>query len=293
MAPGSKRFRRRVRGHLPGWQRPALVLVSVLLVFALLTAPAPAAPVGSFIQVEGAVEVLHQGRPPAVPAKVRDGVSKGDQVRTKSQSRAQLRFVDDTVLTVSPGSSVLIEDYLYDAPQGYRQAALHLFRGLAYTAVNRILQTEKPDFVIKTHTAVFGVRGTRFFTLAAVKFSGNYLEQGAAEMTALAAPTQPVRLNTMEFAVAQVGRALVKGALSTAELSLLRQWLVTGVPPSVLTGDPPFVAARGPHDQALPGPGVPKDWQKGLFVPPTVAPVPHVTPTPVTPTPQPQHHYHP
>jgi hypothetical protein len=39
--------------------------------------------------------------------------------------------------------------------------------------------------------------------------------------------------------------------------------------------------------------GVPKDWQKGLFVPPTVAPLPHVTPTPVTPTPQPQPHYHP
>lgn len=297
MAPESEKHYGRAGGFLGRGPRPALILVGVLLAWAMLSGPAAALPVGAFIQVEGTVEVLHQGRPPAVPAKVRDGVSKGDQVRTKSQSRAQLRFVDDTVLTVSPGSSILIEDYLYDAPQGYRQAALHLFRGLAYTVVNRIMQTEKPDFVLKTHTAVFGVRGTRFFTLAAVRFSGNYLEQGAGQMTALAAPGQPLSLNTMEFAVAQVGRALIKGTLAAAELSLLRQWLVTGVPLSVLTGDPPFVGARVPPGQAMPGPEVPQDWQKGLFVPPTVAPVPHVTPTPVTPTPTPTPHtphpYHP
>ncbi len=263
------------------------VLGGVLLVFGLLAGLALAAPVGTFIQVEGTVEVLHQGRPPAVAVKVQDGVSKGDQVRTKSQSRAQVRFVDDTVLSISPESSVLIEDYLYDASRGYRQAGLHLFRGLAYTVVNRILRTEKPDFVMKTQTAVFGVRGTRFFTLAAVKYTANYLEQGRAEMTALAAPTTPIILNTMEFGVAPVGQPLVKGLLSPAELNLLKQWLVTGVPPSVLTGDPPFVSGqRTPPGQIMSGPEVPKDWQKGLFVPPTVAP-PQPTPvSPVTPTPQ-------
>lgn len=296
MAPGSEGFRNRDGGCLPGGRRPALVLVSIFLIMGWLAGPVSAAPVGAFIQVEGTAEVLHQGRPPAVPVKVRDEVNKGDLVRTKSQSRAQLRFIDETVVTVSPESSILIEDYLYDAPQGYRQAALNLFRGLAYTAVNRILQTEKPDFVLKTHTAVFGVRGTRFFTLAAVKYSGNYLEQGAAEVTSLAAPAQPLRLNTMEFAVAQIGQAMVKGVLSTRELSLLRQWLVTGVPPEVLTGDPPFAAAGGSKDQ---GPTVPKDFQRGLVVPPKVTPLPQMTPPPKPPsmppppppsTPRP--HYH-
>jgi hypothetical protein len=299
MAPGSKRCGSGVGGQLPGGRRPALVLVSMFLIISVLAGPVSAAPVGAFIQVEGTVEVMHQGRPPAVPVKVRDEVNKGDLVRTQSQSRAQLRFVDETVVTVSPGSSILIEDYLYDAPQGYRQAALNLFRGLAYTAVNRILQTEKPDFVLKTHTAVFGVRGTRFFTLAAVKFSGNYLEQGAAEVTSLAAPAQPVRLKTMEFAVAQLGQTLVKGVLSTRELSLLRQWLVTGVPSEVLNGDQPFPAAGGSKDQAAFGPTVPKDLQRGLFVPPKVTPLPQMTPPPRPPsmppppppsTPRP--HYH-
>ncbi len=293
MAPRSGRSRRRGEGKLLDKPRRVLVLFSLLLLLAGLASPAVGASVGTFIQVEGAVEVLHQGRPPAVPVKIRDGVAKGDQVRTKSQSRAQLRFVDDTLLTLSPGSSILIEEYLYDAPGGYRQAALHLFRGLAYTVVNRILQTEKPDFVVKSHTAVLGVRGTRFFTLAAVKFTGNYLEQGLAEVVALAAPTAPVLLKSMESAVAPIGRGLTKQPLSPADLSLLRQWLVSGVPQRVLTGDPPFMSFLGPPDQKMPSLDLPRDREGGMFVPPAVVPEPHRMPAPVTPQPQPQPHYHP
>jgi hypothetical protein len=292
---------------VPGWgktrnggavklpRRPGrgIFLLSLLLLLAFLASPTLAAPVGNFIQVEGKVEVLRQGKPPAVPAKIRDGVDKGDQVRTKSQSRAQLRFVDDTVLTLSPGSSVLIEEYLYDGSRGYRQAALNLFRGLTYTVVNRILQTEKPDFVVKTHTAVLGVRGTRFFTLVGARFTGGYNEQGEVEMAARALPTSTVLLRRMEFAVAPVGRALTRGRLSMADLNLLRQWLVTGVPQRVLTGDAPFLSHLGPPDRQLPSLDaleIPREREGGMFVPPTVVPQVPTTPAP-TPTPTPHHHY--
>lgn len=267
-------------------------LLSLPLLLALLASNALATPVGTFIQVEGTVEVLGQGKPPAVPAKVRDGVAKGDLVRTKSQSRAQLRFVDESVLTLSPGSSLLIEDYLYDPQRGYRQAALNLFRGLAYTVVNRILQTEKPDFVVKTHTAVLGVRGTRFFTLVGARYTGGYLEQGEVEMVARALPTSKVLLRRMEFAVAPIGRALTRGRLSFADLNLLRQWLVTGVPQRVLTGDPPFLSLLGPPGPQMPSFDMPKDTGDGMFVPPTVVPQIPTTPAP-TPAPTPHQHQHP
>lgn len=258
-----------------------------------------AAAVGTFIQVEGSVEVLRQGKPPAVAAKIRDGVDQGDQVRTKSQSRAQLRFVDDTVLSLSPGSSVLIEAYLYDGSQGTRQATLNLFRGLAYTVVNRILQTEKPDFVFKTHTAVLGVRGTRFFTLVGARFTGGYNEQGEVEMTSRDRPESQVLLKSMEFAVAPVGQVLTKGRLSIEDLNLLRQWLITGVPQRVLTGEAPFVSLLGPPGQPPPLDSLDiREREGGMFVPPTVKPpihrVPIPTPTPTpAPTPAPTPPYHP
>ncbi len=270
------------------WPGRRIFLVSLLLLLIGWASLAVAAPVGTFIQVEGRVEVLRQGKPPAVPAKVRDGVDQGDQVRTKSQARAQLRFVDDTVVTLSPGSSLLIEDYLYDGSQGSRQATLNLFRGLAYTVVNKILQTEKPDFVFKTHTAVLGVRGTRFFTLVAARFTGGYNEQGEVEMASRARPTSQVLLKSMEFAVAPLGKPLTRGRLSFEDLNLLRQWLVSGVPPRVLTGDVPFLSLLGPPGQQPPSLETfdIREREGGMFVPPTVQPPIHRAPTP-TPTPAP------
>jgi hypothetical protein len=224
------------------------------------------------------VEVLRQGKPPAVPAKIRDRVGQGDQVRTKSKSRAQLRFVDDTVLTLAPGSSILIEDYLYDGSQGTRQATLNLFRGLAYTVVNKILQTEKPDFVFKTHTAVLGVRGIRFFTLVGARYTGGYIQQGEVAMASRARPASQVLLKRMEFGVAPIGQAIIKGRLSFENLNLLRQWLKTGVPQRVLIGEVPFLSFLGPPGKQQPlglGSFDIKEKEEGLFVPPTVVPPTH------------------
>jgi hypothetical protein len=270
-----------------GWPGRSLFLVSLLCFLLGWASLVGAAAVGTFIKVEGRVEVLRQGKPPAVPVKVKDEVDQGDQVRTKSQSRAQLRFVDDTILTIAPGSSVLIEDYLYDGSRGTRQATLNLFRGLVYTVVNRILQTEKPDFVFKTHTAVLGVRGTKFFTLVGARYTGGYNEQGEVEMASRARPTSRELLKSMEFGVAPIGRPLTKGRLTLEDLRLLKQWLITGVPQRVLTGEVPFLSLLGPSEQKplpLESRHLERDRKGGMFVPPTVKPPIHQTPGPTGPS---------
>ncbi len=271
----------------PGWPGRSIFL-GLIVLFIGWASLVWAAPVGTFIQAEGTVEVLRQAKPPAIPVKVQDRVDQGDQVRTKSQSRAQIRFVDDTVVTLSPGSSILIEDYLYDGSKGTRQATLNLFRGLAYTVVDKILQTEKPDFVFKTHTAVLGVRGTRFFTLVGARYTGGYNEQGEVEMSSRARPASQVLLKRMEFGVAPLGQALTKGRLTFEDLNLLKQWLKTGVPQRVLTGDVPFLSLLEPSDQDPLSYDALNMRQKkeGMFVPPTVVPPTHRMPTP-TPTPTP------
>jgi len=283
MMPGGRIFRR-LAHILPGWPGAGIFVVSLLLFVAGWVSLAGAAAVGTFTQVEGTVEVLRQAKPPAVPVKIRDGVDQGDQVRTKSQSRAQIRFVDDTVLTLAPGSSVLIEDYLYDDSKGTREATLNLFRGLAYTVVNNILQTEKPDFVFKTHTAVLGVRGTRFFTLVGARYSGGYIEQGEVEMASRTRSDSRVLLKKMEFGVASIGEPVTKGRFSFQDLNLLKQWLVTGVPQNVLTGEVPFLSLLGPTRDQEPFSldDLQRRRKEGMFVPPTLVP-----PTPRAPTPTP------
>jgi hypothetical protein len=139
------------------------VFISTAAVLALVLALAVggrAQVVGRLTQVEGRVDLLKGGNLPAAPVKVDDTVAPGDVIRTKSLSRARITFIDHTTLTISPESRIAIEAYLFDPAQNKRNAVLEIFQGLALAVVNKILQTEEPDFVIKTQTALLGVRGT-------------------------------------------------------------------------------------------------------------------------------------
>jgi hypothetical protein len=140
--------------------------VSLLLTCLVLAAPlaAQATPVGTFLEVEGTVDVLKGGKVPAMPAKLQGPVDVGDMVRTKAQSRAQIKFVDDTVLTIAPDSGITIEEYMFDAAKSERQAVVGVLRGLVHTAVEKVYPKAEPDFIMKTHTAVLGVRGTKWYT---------------------------------------------------------------------------------------------------------------------------------
>lgn len=77
--------------------------------------------VGRLTQLEGRVELLKGGKLPAVALKVNDTVDPGDVVRTKSRSKAQITFIDNSLLTLSQESRLAIEEFKFDPGQGKRQ----------------------------------------------------------------------------------------------------------------------------------------------------------------------------
>ncbi len=138
---------------------------SLLMVCAVLltcATAANAAAVGRLTLVEGRVDLLKDGNLPAIAVKVDDAVGARDVIRTKSMSRAQITFIDNSTLTISPESRIAVEEFEFNAAQNKRSAVLKIFRGLALAVVNKIIKAEEPDFVVKTHTAIVGVRGTEF-----------------------------------------------------------------------------------------------------------------------------------
>jgi hypothetical protein len=142
-------------------QKRQVVAVVISLTLALAgVGIADAAVVGRLTQVEGRVSLLKGGNLPAVTVKTGDPVEPGDVVRTKSLSRAQITFIDKSILTISPESRIAVAEYLVDTSQRKRRAVLDIFQGLALVVVNKIFHVTEPDFVIKTHTAITGVRGT-------------------------------------------------------------------------------------------------------------------------------------
>ena len=141
------------------------ILASVILLLAcglMLPDWALAEVVGHITQVEGLVDLLKGGKLPATPVALQDKVESGDVLRTKSLSKAQITFIDNSVITLSPESRLGVDEYKFEPAQQKRNAVLNLFQGMAHVLVNKLFKVEEPDFVIKTHTAVLGVRGTDF-----------------------------------------------------------------------------------------------------------------------------------
>ena len=87
------------------------LLVAALALVMALAAVAAADAVGHLTMATGQVDLLKGGKLPAVALKVNDKVSPGDIIRTKSMSRAQITFIDNSVLTISPDSRIAIAEY--------------------------------------------------------------------------------------------------------------------------------------------------------------------------------------
>jgi len=138
---------------ISGW-----VALTLIVIFSTV---AGAAAVGRLTQLEGRVDLLKGGKLPAVPLKVGDTVEPGDVVRTKSLSKAQISFIDNSLLTLSQEARIAIEEFKFEPSQGKRRAVLEIFQGLALAVIDKVLKAEEPDFIIKTQTAIVGVRGTQ------------------------------------------------------------------------------------------------------------------------------------
>jgi hypothetical protein len=222
-------------------------VIVILLLALIFPSSLHAAIVGRFTQVTGQVDRLKQGKIPAVAAKVQDGVEQGDVIRTKSGAKAQLTMVDDSIITLAPESRLAIADYQYIPAREERRAVVRIFRGLVQTVVKRIIKREQPDFVIETHTALIGVRGSNPYFLLMPGFTSVYLPQGLLEVRSNN-PDIPfqVLLRDMEFTQIPLNQQpKMPQALPPAMLQILEQMMTRGIMPGLLMTGPPAGPVRG------------------------------------------------
>lgn len=236
-----------------------LVIFAMLALVPMLAYAAQAAPVGRFTKVEGQVDLLKGGKLPAVAAKVADPVEPKDVIRTKSKSRAQVQFVDDTILTLAPESRVAVADYLYDGARGQRRALLQVFRGLVHTVVKQVLQLQEPDFIMQTQTAVIGVRGTEWYNLNLPNCSYVYNIYGLLELSSSNRQIAgDFPLHTLKYR--EVCRDQVPGPekdVTPAILAMLQRMMQTGATEAPLglpgrEGPPPGMERPGLQEGGAP-----------------------------------------
>lgn len=156
----------------------ATTIVALLTLLAVMASPALAGQaVGTFALVEGAVDVMRGGALPAVSVKAGDPVTVGDFVRTRSNSKAEIRFSDGNVVKIAQRSRVDISQYVSGVDG---QRSLRLPRGKVQAVVTKAREGAGPGkrFEIQTPNAVAGVRGTNFFVYHERNVTGVVVKEG-------------------------------------------------------------------------------------------------------------------
>jgi hypothetical protein len=137
-----------------------LLLFTVYCLLSTVSAEA-AELAGKITRIEGRVDILRAGAAVVVVAKLGDSVYIGDILRTKSDGRAEITFIDKSVMTLGPKSRLGIDEYLFKPEDDKRAASLKLYRGKSGFKVPKpIYAASGSKFEMKTRTAVAGVRGT-------------------------------------------------------------------------------------------------------------------------------------
>lgn len=193
------------------------IFFSIFLFFLILSSMAFAQEVGKLTAIQGKVDIMREGKLPAVQAEINQPIYLKDIIRTKTNSKAEITFKDGTVIKIGQRSRIDISEYLTDGD--ILKARIELQRGrvgsyVSKDSVNKISSSPKANrFEIKTPIAVAGVRGTDFivshdinptttvFVISGkvysynINFPDQIVELQSGEMTIIkekTPPTQPI-----------------------------------------------------------------------------------------------------
>jgi hypothetical protein len=90
-------------------------------------------------------------------------IENGDTLVSEKNTYAQIRFVDNSEITLKPGTTFRIENFNYDAGKpDADSAAFDLVKGGLRSITGLLGKRNKEKFQLKTPSATIGIRGTTF-----------------------------------------------------------------------------------------------------------------------------------
>jgi hypothetical protein len=146
-------------------QRQKPTAIKALLFAALLLAAASAwagQVAGSVVRLSGPLLARKADGTVRVLA-LKSEVESGDTLVSEKNTYAQLRFIDNSEITLRPGTTFKIEDFAYDAGKPEADSAVFsLVKGGLRSITGLLGKRNKEKFSMKTPSATIGIRGTTF-----------------------------------------------------------------------------------------------------------------------------------
>ena len=135
--------------------RPSVFTVTGLACMAFASAASAQAVIGDAARAVNDVTGAMGGKRVAIVSG--SAVHQNETVSTGPSAMANLRFLDDTSLEVSPGSRVQLDRYVFNRDGSARGAVVSMTRGAFRFTTG---QSDPAAFRLQTPQAVIGIRGT-------------------------------------------------------------------------------------------------------------------------------------
>ncbi|MBP6565446.1 MAG: FecR domain-containing protein, partial [Burkholderiales bacterium] len=138
-----------------------LVLAWLVALAALLATGAALAQAGRVVLAVGDVAAVRGADRVRLSAGASVGV--GDAIVTGADGHAQIRFSDEALVAIKPGSEFRIEAYAFAGrADGSERAVFRLVRGGFRTLTGKIGQVNRDTYQVLTTQATIGIRGTHY-----------------------------------------------------------------------------------------------------------------------------------
>ena len=143
----------------------SLISNRFLLAFLLITlstfANASVDEVGSVTEQTGNAAQIKRGDSEIIESRKGVGISMNDEIST-AKTKMGLTFDDDTKVSISEQSTLVIDDFIYDPNAGTGKLAMNVALGTVRYSSGAIAANSRENVKLKTPTATISVRGTDF-----------------------------------------------------------------------------------------------------------------------------------
>jgi hypothetical protein len=132
----------------------------IILAAATFAATSYANDVGQIKNLRGTVHVERDGQKLAAASGM--GVRQSDVLVTGADGSVGVTFLDNSLLSIGPGSALAIDRYSFDSTTHDGQFDASLKRGTLAVVSGRIVKRSPEAMRVRTPSAIMGVRGTEF-----------------------------------------------------------------------------------------------------------------------------------
>jgi hypothetical protein len=192
------------------WLAPLFMIIGFIFFAANSQAASSGSYVAEIIGINGQVEARVRGGAFS-PAAILQKLASQDAVRTLVSSKAELSFIDQSILVLGAQTTMEIGNYQLGEREGQPARALKVLNGKIRFIVNKYFGggTGGPEFSVDTPTLGVGVRGTD--GIIEIKGSIDYvylLQAGKPVSLSSKSTGEKIDLRPGYFAMSQAGRPI-------------------------------------------------------------------------------------